>query len=49
MIEFNLVWIFFLVLYAAAFGTVVVLSILRLHYVEEENRSFTRCNNLLVI
>lgn len=42
MIEFNLVWIFFLVLYAFAFGTVVVLSILRLHYVEEENRSFTR-------
>ena len=42
MIEFNLVWIFLLVFFVASFVVVAVLSILRLHQVEEENRSFLR-------
>ena len=42
MIEFNLVWIFLLVFFVASFAVVAVLSILRLHQVEEENRSFLR-------
>ena len=42
MIEFNLVWIFLLVFFVASFAVVAVLSIFRLHQVEEENRSFLR-------
>ena len=42
MIEFNLVWIFLLVFFVASFAVVAILSILRLHQVEEENRSFLR-------
>ena len=42
MIEFNLVWIFFLVAFAGMFIALLVLSILRMQHVEEENRSFMR-------
>jgi len=42
MIEFNLVWIFFLVAFAGMFIALLVLSILRMQHVEEENSSFMR-------
>lgn len=42
MISINLVWIFFLAAFAGVFIALGVLSIVRLRYVEEENRSFMR-------
>ena len=42
MIGINLVWIVFLVAFVGVFATLVVLSILRMNYIEKENRSFLR-------
>lgn len=42
MISINLVWIVFLVAFVGVFVALAVLSILRMRYVEEENRSFMR-------
>lgn len=42
MIGINLVWVFFLILVAVGFATLVIFSIFRLKGVEAENRSFLR-------
>lgn len=42
MIEINFVWIVLLVAFVAMFVTLAIFSVLRLRFIEKENRSFTR-------